>query len=120
MEVMVDELRKNDIYIDITTLSLHIHYILDNHGDMYNEAVNRLNSAELINVFNEMNVNNAGRVVAYLALVYQMNIPEENTVHEVTRLVVPTLKNIPRVEGSFIRRLCSGEGYATYFINLLP
>ena len=108
----MDELRKNDIYIDITTLSLHIHYILDNHGDMYNEAVNRLNSAELINVFNEMNVNNAGRVVAYLALVYQ--------VREVTRLVVPTLKNIPRVEGSFIRRLCSGEGYATYFINLLP
>ena len=88
MEVMVDELRKNDIYIDITTLSLHIHYILDNHGDMYNGAVNRLNSVELVNVFNEMNVNNVGRVLAYLALVYQMDIPEENTVREVTRLVV--------------------------------
>ena len=99
MEVMVDELRKNGIYIDITTLSAHIHYILDNHRDMYNGAVNQLNSAELINVFNEMNVNNVGRVVAYLALVYQMNIPEENTVPEATRLVVPTLKNIPRVEG---------------------
>ena len=58
--------------IDITILSQHIHYVLGAHEDMYNEMANRLNSNELLNVFNEMNVSSVGRVVAYLALVYRM------------------------------------------------
>ena len=102
MEVIADELRKNNVYIDITILSQHIHYILDNYRDTYSEVVNRVNSAELMNIYNEMNVNTVGRVMAYLTLVYQMNIPEEDTVREAVRLVVPTLRNIARVEGSFI------------------
>ena len=117
MEVIADELRKNNVYIDITILSQHIHYILDNYRDTYNAATNGLNSAELVNIYNEMNVNTVGRVMAYLTLVYRMNIPEEDTVREAVRLVVPTLRNIARVEGSFIRRLCSGEGYALYSWN---
>ena len=130
MEVIVDELRKNDVYVDITILSQHIHYILDNYRDTYNEAANRLNSAELLNIFNEMNVNSVGRVMAYLTLVYRMNISEEDAVREAVRLVVPVLRNITRVEripvlrniarveGSFIRRLCSGVGYALYSCNI--
>ena len=114
MEVIADELRKNNVNIDISILSQHIHYVLNNHEDMYNEATNRLNSADLMNVFNEMNINNIVRVVVYLALVFRMNIPEEDTVREDVRLVVPVLKNIPRIEGSFIRRICSGAGYALY------
>ena len=98
----VDELRKNNVNIDITTLSQHIHYVLDVHKDMYNEMANRLNSNELLNVFNEMNVNSFGRVVAYLALVYRMNIPEEDVIREAVRLVVPILRDTARVEGSFI------------------
>ena len=117
MEVIADELRKNNVYIDRTILSQHIHYILDNYRDTYNNAVNRVNSAQLLNIYNEMNVNTVGRAMAYLTLVYRMNIPEEDTVREAVRLVVPTLKNIARVEGSFIRRLCSGVGYALYLWN---
>ena len=48
MEVIVDELKKNGIRIDIETLSEHIEYILGNYKDCYNEAVDRLNSEELI------------------------------------------------------------------------
>ena len=117
MEVIADELRKNNVYIDITILSQRINYILDKYGDTYNAATNGLNSTELLNIYNEMNVNTVGRVMAYLALVYQMNILEEDTVREAVRLVVPTLRNIAEVEGSFIRRLCSGEGYAMYLWN---
>ena len=58
-------------------LSQHINYVLGVHEDMYNEMANRLNSDELLNVFNEMNVNSFGRVMAHLALVYQMNISED-------------------------------------------
>ena len=73
----MDELRKNNVNIDITILSQHINYVLAVYEDMYNEVANRLNSDELLNVFNEMNVNSFGHVVAYLALVYQMNISED-------------------------------------------
>ena len=114
MEVIADELRKNNVYIDMSILSQHIHYILDNYRDTYNAATSNLNSTELMNIYNEMNVNTVGRVMAYLTLVYKMNIPEEDTVREAVRLAVPTLRNIARVEGSFIQRLCSGEGYAMY------
>ena len=131
MEVIADKLRKNNIYIDITILSQHIHYILDRYRDTYNAATNGLNPTELMNIYNEMNVNTIGRVMSYLSLVYRMNIPEEDTVREAVHLVVPTLRNIarvegipvlrnnPRVAGSFIRRLCSGVGYALYSCNVL-
>ena len=110
----MDELQKNNINIDIVVLSQHVHYALGVHEDMYNEMANRLNSDELLNVFNEMNVNSFGPVVAYLALVYRMNIFEEGAIREAVRLVVPVLRDTARVEGSFIRRICSGVGYALY------
>ena len=98
----MDELQKNNVNIDITTLSQHIHYVLDVHKDMYNEMADRLNSEELLNVFNEMNVNSFGRVVAYLALGNRMNIPEQDAIGEAVRLVVPVVRDTARVEGSFI------------------
>ena len=119
MEIIADELRKNGVHIDITILSQHIHAILDNYRDTYNEATNRLNSTQLLNIFNEMNVNSIGRVMAYLTLVYRMNISEEDTVREAVRLAVPALRNIARVEGSFVRRICSGVGYGLYLWNVL-
>ena len=107
----MDELQKNNVNIDIVILSLHINYALGVHKDMYNEMANRLNSGELLNVFNEMNVNSFGRVVAYLALVYRMNISEEDVIREAVRLVVPILRDTAIVEGSSIRRIFSGVGY---------
>ena len=104
----MDELRKNNVNIDITILSQHIHYVLGVLADMY-EMANRLNSNELLNVFNEMNVNRVGRVVAYLALVYRMNIPEEDAIREAVRLVVPVLRDTARVEGSFIDPMYTGN-----------
>ena len=75
MDVIVDELRKNNVNVDRTILSQHINYILDNYKDTYNDAASRLNSNVLFDVFYEMSVNSVGRVMAYLALVYKMNIP---------------------------------------------
>ena len=40
----MDELRKNNVNIDIMILSQHINYVLGVHEDMYNEMANRLNS----------------------------------------------------------------------------
>ena len=109
MDVIADELKKNNINIDIETLSEHIQYILGNYRDCYNESVERLNSEELIlDVFHEMNVNTLGRAMAYLTLVYRMShISKEDTVRKAVRLAAPVLRNVGRVEGGFIRNLCS-------------
>ena len=70
MEVIVDELRKNNVNIDVETLSEHIQYILNNYRDRFNESVERLTREELLlDVFHEMNVNSLGRTMAYLTVV---------------------------------------------------
>ena len=109
MEVIIDELRKNNVNIDVETLSEHIQYILDNYRDCYNDSVERLTREELLlDVFHEMNVNSLGRTMAYLTLVYRMrHIIKEDTVRQAVRLAAPLIRNVGRVEGSFIRELCS-------------
>ena len=113
MEVIADELQKNSVSVDLETLSDHIEHILCNYRDSYNEAVNALNNFPLTidmfqKVFKEINVDSTGRAVAYLTLVYRTNhLTNEETVRQAVRLVVPVLRNAGRVEGGFIRNLCS-------------
>ena len=109
MEVIQDELQKNNVRIDIETLTEHIEYILNNYRDSYTEAVDRLNSEELIlDVFHEMNANSLGRAMVYLTLVYRTShLSKEDTVRQAVRSAAPVLRNVGRVEGGFIRNLCS-------------
>ena len=109
MEVIQDELKKNNVRIDIETLTEHMGYILENYKDCYSQAVERLTREELLlDVFHEMNVNSLGRAMAYLTLVYRMShMIKEDTVRQAVRLVAPVIRNTGRVEGSFIRELCS-------------
>ena len=109
MEVIQDELKKNNVRIDIETLTEHMGYILNNYKDSYSQAVERLTREELLlDVFHEMNVNSLGRAMAYLTLVYRMShIIKEDTVRQAVRLVAPVIRNTGRVEGRFIRELCS-------------
>ena len=108
MEVILDELRKNNVDIDILILSQRINYVLARHGQLYDEMAERLDSDGLLNVFNDVNMNSFGRAMAYLTLVYLMNIPED-VKGEAVRLVAPVLRNVgvTRVEGGFFRRMFS-------------
>ena len=122
MEVIQDELQKNNVRIDIETLTEHIEYILENYRDSYNDSVNRLTREELLlDVFHEMDVNSLGRAMAYLTLVYRMShMVKEDTVRQAVRLVAPVIRNTGRVEGSFIRELCSwGRSWALNLWDLL-
>ena len=109
MDVIQDELKKNNVRIDIETLTEHIEYILNNYKDSYNHALDRLTREELLlDVFHEMNVNSLGRAMAYLTLVYCMShMIKEDTVRQAVRLAAPVIRNTGRVEGGFIRELCS-------------
>ena len=122
MEVIQDELQKNNVRIDIETLTEHIEYILNNYRDSYNDSVNRLTREELLlDVFHEMNVNSLGRAMSYLTLVYRMShIIKEDTVRQAVRLAAPVIRNTGRVEGSFIRELCSwGRSWVLNLWDLL-
>ena len=119
MEVIADELQKNGVPIDMTLSNI----ILVNYKIMYDEAASRLKSNQLIDVFHENCLNTVGRVMAYLTLVRCMKFLREEAVRKVVRLVVPSLRNIARVDGVtslrnapipdqvFIRTLCSSVGY---------
>ena len=121
MEVIQDELQKNNVRIDIETLTEHIEYILNNYKDSYNHALDRLTGEEMVlDVFHEMNVNSLGRAMAYLTLVYRTShMMEEDTVRQAVRLAAPVVKNTGRVEGSFIRELCAwGRSLTFRFMGL--
>ena len=119
MEVIQDELQKNGVPIDMTLSNI----ILVNYKIMYDEAASRLKSNQLIDVFHENCLNTVGRVMTYLTLVRCMKFLREEAVRKAVRLVVPSLRNIARVDGVtslrnapipdqvFIRTLCSSVGY---------
>ena len=109
MEVIQDELKKNNVRIDIETLTEHVEYILNNYKDCYSQSVECLTREELLlDIFHEMNVNSLGRAMAYLTLVYRMShVIKEDTVRQAVRLAAPVIRNTGRVEGGFIRELCS-------------
>ena len=122
MEVIVDELQKNGIRIDMTLLNIQVNRILGVYNAMYDEATSRLKTVDqLVDVFHENCFNTVARVMAYITLV--TNLPKEEDVRKAVRLVVPSLKNIIRVDGItslknapipdqiFIYVLCTSIGY---------
>jgi hypothetical protein len=108
MDYIFDELQRNDIAIDMHTLSYHIKYMIQRHDRVYNDVMVHVNHDNILEIFSKINVNNFGRAMAYLAVVYLMKESEEVT-HEAVRPAIPFLKNIDcsayRVEGSFFHRL---------------
>ena len=108
MEVIVNALQKNDVDVDVQILSQHINYVLTHHGQLYEEMAERLDSDRLLNVFGEMNVYSFGRAMAYLTLIYLMDIPE-HVKRKAVRLVAPVLRDVgvTRVEEGFFRRMFS-------------
>ena len=124
MEVIVDELQKNGIHIDMTLLNIHVNRILGMYKTMYDEATSRLKADQLVDVFHENCFNTVARVMAYITLIRCMNLPKED-VRKAVRVVVPSLKNIVRMDGItslknapipdqiFIYVLCSSIGYTS-------
>ncbi|CAB3992219.1 Hypothetical predicted protein, partial [Paramuricea clavata] len=74
IDIIFDELKRNEIDIDKQTLSFHINTILDRHRDLY-RAVNA-RDLNLDQIYREINVTNFGCIIAYLALVYHKSLFE--------------------------------------------
>ncbi len=79
MDWILDELRKNNIDIDMTTLLHHINYLIERHDREYGHMVPYVNCDNISQVFTETNVINFGRAMAYLSIVYLLKESEEVT-----------------------------------------
>ena len=69
MEVILDELRKSGVDINMTTLSYHIHHCLGQYKTIYEQMAIPADPVDLPDIFSEMNVNNFGRAIAFLTQV---------------------------------------------------
>ena len=65
MEVIVDELQKSNVVIDMRTFSYYLNDVLNLDEELYAEIAARLNPEELPCVFTEMNVNSFWAVLAF-------------------------------------------------------
>ena len=120
MKVILDELRKNNVDIDMTTVSYHMHQCLEQYKIMYEEMATRVEAVDLPDIFNDMNVNNFGRAMAYLTLVYVLK-GSENVTREAVRLVATVLKDMDfaafNVEQSFFPKNTFGDQTYVYILK---
>ena len=108
MEIIFDELQKNNVDIDMRTLSHHVNYLLDKHGDIYQSIVSRC--PDLVTIFYEIDVVNFGRAMAYLTLVYLTKVSGDEA-RVAVQLVAKCLRNFDfakfKIEESFFDKIMS-------------
>jgi hypothetical protein len=85
IDILFDELKRNEIDIDKKTLSFHINTLINKHRDIYCEMSTHNLNLEQIN--KEINVTNFGCIIAYLALVCLQNDSEESIRHNVLKTI---------------------------------
>ena len=83
IEIIYDELKRNQIHIDQRTLPFHINTILDQNKDMYSQ----IHVSDFEQLYREITIANFGRIIAYLAHVYKQSESEETIRLNVRRCV---------------------------------
>jgi hypothetical protein len=104
----LDELQGNDVDINMRTLAHYVNYLRKRHATINNEIKNRVSSDDIPKILDVMNVNNFGRAMAYLTLVYLMTDSEDETRRAVRLVVVPLIGfdiNAFRIEENCFRRI---------------
>ena len=91
MDVILDELRKGGVNIDMNMLTYYINDLRERHGSLYDQIAVNVNSGEFRNVLELMNVTNFGRAMAYLVFVDTVDAPEELK-REAVRFVTEPLR----------------------------
>ena len=97
IEIIYDELKRNQIHIDKHALSFHINRILNQNKDIYSQ----IHILDIEQLYREINITNFGRTIAYLAYVYKQRESEESIRHNVRRCIEECRKfDIPKLKRS--------------------
>ena len=93
MDIIWEELKRNNIDIDNDMLSFYISKCLDEQREIYDSLNAQLSPMCFQPVFEEMNVNNFSRIIAYLAFVYRLSDScDEETIQEAVRRTVEAFR----------------------------
>ena len=68
IDIIFDELKRNEIDIDKQTLPFHINTMINKHRYIYGET--NTHNLNLEQIYREINVTNFGCIIAYLALIF--------------------------------------------------
>ncbi len=93
MDVLVDELHKNNISIDETTLSYFVNKAYYDYENVYRSVLDKLSYEDLFTVWEKTHPETFGHVMAFLTTVHFQNLSEEQK-RNVIRLTVPILKKL--------------------------
>ena len=74
MDLIFDELNKNNVDTERNTLSYHINYLLEHHKALHDHARMCAQSEDLDIIVDHLNVQHFGHAMAYLTLVYTMKV----------------------------------------------
>lgn len=113
MDLILDELQRNNVDFDMKTLSHHINYLLEHHKSTFRLSRTVLaNSLDLATIFYEIDVNNFGRAMSYLTLIYLLkDTNSEETTRGAIQLVAIALKTFDfrefKIEESFYSKMLS-------------
>ena len=96
-----------------------MNYLIGQHGELYQEVVAGLNSDGILQVFDMMKIENFGRAMAFLTLVYMLE-GSEDQIRSSVRLVAPVFKKFGvtpyRIERGFIQRI--GQYFRQMITNI--
>ena len=108
MEVILYELQKNEINIDMETLSYHINECLHRYKSAFQSLPIPTESFDLAILFHKIGVINFGRAIAFLTFVYLLKESEE-VMRNAVQLVAPLLKtlNLRKYKIVFFHKLIS-------------
>ena len=93
MDVIVDELRENNINIDKTTLSYFVNKMYYDYQNVYESILGKLSYEDLFMVWEKTHPETFGHVMAFLTTVHFQNLNDKQK-RNVVRITVPILKNI--------------------------
>ncbi len=93
MDVIVDELRENNININKTTLSYFVNKTYYDYPNVYGSILSKLSYEDLFMVWEKTHPETFGHVMAFLTTVHFQNLSDEQK-RNVVRITVPILKNI--------------------------
>ena len=103
----MDELRKNNVDIDMAVLSYHIHQCLKQYKTIYEQMA--ILPVSMVEIFEEMNVNNLGRAVAFLTYVYVLKDVTRRAVRLLAMVLIDMDLTAFRVEESFCKECFLGS-----------
>ena len=91
MDVILDELRRNEVDIDMRTLSYHINDCLERYEFAFRALPIPTESFDIAILFHNIEVINFGRAMVFLSFVYFLKESDEVT-RSAVQLIVPLLK----------------------------